>query len=205
MRKSFHFAICLLVVLAVVASGCGSSTKTASTAASASATGNQSPQTVGQSTSSNEAQQTSKASKPKVAEVKPKGQGNTAEVKRRGELKAAKQRAEAKARAEAAKRARLEAEAAKPQSRKEKPYPESFNRRFIARCEAAKGSPSICACVASKQRLSKVETGRALAELLALELALEKGATIEQALGHSVPLPKVVRGNLQLCKSSGSA
>jgi hypothetical protein len=87
-----------------------------------------------------------------------------------------------------------------------KQYPENFQVNFIARCEAAKGSASLCKCVLHKQEFSKEEKGQSLAELLALEVALQKGATIPELARPTgprpaIPLPAEIRGRLEACYS----
>src|ERR1019366_5509393 len=145
-------------------------------------------------TGSTEAQHTtSTAGKPKASEAKPKGQettpkgqANTAEAKRLREAKAAQKRIEA----------------AKPQAAAEsvprkKQYSREEQYKFMTLCEKAnKGSHLTCECVLVKQELRKFktgprtfETGRSLAELLALEFALQKGVPLQQSIKQGVPFP----------------
>ncbi len=187
MLKPPRLTICLLVALAVVASGCGSAEKTASTNAagtSASAPSKPSPQTASQSTSSTQAQHTtSKAPEPKTAEAKSKS-----------EQQASKKSAEAaKPKTEAAKpkteAAAPKLEAAAQSVPRKKQYSARTQFIWMKRCETAKGSHLDCECILVKQELAKVETGQSLAEILAIEFAMQKGISLEQVLRQGVPFP----------------
>jgi len=231
MRKPLHFTLplglAIAVSVAVVVSGCGS-TKTASTTASASAPSGATPQTTAQGSSQSPgptgattghggAQPTSNANRPTTAEAKSKRQQHAAEEhaaekqvaeehaaeKQAGERRVAKAVAQARARSKAAKKAFIEAE--ERRLRKIKTYPENFQVTFIARCQAAKGSASLCTCVLHKQEFSKEEKGQSLSELLALELVLRKGATIPEVAQSPVPraapsIPVEIRLRLEKCQ-----
>jgi hypothetical protein len=190
--KPIRLAICLPVVLVVLASGCGS-TKTASTPTTATTSPNagttlppgKGAQTATQSTSSKHAPQTT------AAEAKPERREKAAEAKPERELKASKRRAEAvKPRVESAEQV--------PRSHR---YPRYIQLKFISSCEAAKGSNSSCECVLTKLEKSNVEKGQSIAELVGLELELKSGISIQEAMRHRVPLPRRVQRDLEECRS----
>jgi hypothetical protein len=188
---------CLFAALAVAASGCGGSTKTASTSASApvtstsaststpastSAPGVESSHTLSRSTSSKEAQHT--ASHPKAAE-------KAAQAKPNREPKASKRHVEAKP-----------SETGPLAVPAKKQYPAAVRRRFLGTCEAGKGSPSRCGCILARQELSNVEKGQSVAEMLALEAALHLGPLEEVRRRGASLLPEAIRHSLERCKST---
>jgi hypothetical protein len=194
MSKALYLTMFLLVALAVLASGCGS-TRTASTNAGTSAPANQTSQavTTGPSTGATEAQHAATAPKPKAAEAKPERREKAAEAKREPERPGSEKGTEA---------ANPTLEAAERQVPRRRRYPKFFQREFMVRCEAAKGSASRCACIVAKlEKNGKVETGQSLAELLALKIAMEHGASLEEAKRQSVPLPIGVRRDVIACTS----
>jgi hypothetical protein len=219
MRKPLHFAVCLLVAPAVLASGCGS-TKTASTnttvSASASAPATQSTQTVPRSTTGKPAH-AGKAQETKVAQAKREQKQKAAEAAREQKEKAAKaerERKEQAAEAELFQRARRKTEAERraaarpglegaelrlPRKRR---YPKELQGKFMVSCKAAKGSTSSCECIIVKQELNtKLELGQTLAELLALEIAFQRqSASLEDIRRHRVPSPRLVRRVTRECK-----
>jgi hypothetical protein len=81
-------------------------------------------------------------------------------------------------------------------------YPKELQGRFLRACKSAKGSTSSCECIIVKQELNnKLERGRTLAELLALEIGIEKErASMEDIRRHRVPSPSVVRQVVRECK-----
>lgn len=201
--KPLRLAICLLAALAVLVSGCGS-TKTTSTNASTSVPVDESAQTVPQSTSSKEAQHARKAREPKVAEAKPERKEKAAETKLERKEKAAKAKRESEA-----KRSKRNAgganptlEAAERQLPLGRRYPKDLQRKFMVRCEAAKGSTSSCECVVAKLETSTVEEGQVIAELLAVEFAFHEGASLEDAMRHRVRLPRPVARIAQACRNT---
>jgi hypothetical protein len=49
----------------------------------------------------------------------------------------------------------------------------------------------------------KIEKGQVIAELFALELAMkESRVTLQAAMNHAVPLPRLLRRTLEACKSA---
>jgi hypothetical protein len=187
MRKSFGLAICLLVAPAAFAWGWGSWSTTTTTSAPA----NQASQTLGQSTSSKEAQPTTKTGKPTAAETK------AAEVKA-AQAKAAEAEQKApESGTEAGKPTTGASERQVPLSHR---FPKYIQSNFIINCTAARGSASSCECVVVKLEQSNVEKGRSIAELLVLELALRRGASLEEALRQ--PLPEKVQRDVKECTSA---
>jgi hypothetical protein len=183
MPKPLRMTHCLLVALAVVASGCGS-TETASTStksASGSTPNQPSTQTASQSTGSTQAQHTTGTTRePKAAETKPKRQEKAAEAKRQAAQKASKERTEAV----------KVLEAAGAQVPLKKQYSAQEQIKFMFSCNRTAKSPHLtCECVLVKQELRKIETGQSLAELLALNFALSRGVSLHRAVHEGVPFP----------------
>jgi hypothetical protein len=217
MRKPLSLAICLLVAPAVLVSGCGSTrtastNNTASTSASAPAPApapaTQSTQTVPQSTSSKAAQHASKArkQKEKVAAAKREQQEKVAAAMREQKEKAASaeilQRYQRKLEAARRAAARPGLEAAEARLPVKRRYPKDLQGKFMVLCKAAKGSTSSCECIVVKQELNtRLEMGRTLAELLALEIAFQReGASLEDIRRHRVVSPRVVGRVTRECK-----
>jgi hypothetical protein len=50
--------------------------------------------------------------------------------------------------------------------------------------------------------MRKVPMGQSIAEVLALEIAVQQGASLADAMRHSVPLPQGLRRSLDQCKST---
>jgi hypothetical protein len=184
MPKPVHMTHCLLVALAVVASGCGSTeTASTSTKSAGGSTPNQpSTQAASQSTGSTQAQHTTGTTRgPKAAETKPKRQEKAAEAKRQAEQHPSKESA-----VEAVKA--LEAAAAHVPLRKQ--YSAREQIKFMHDCNRLAKSPHLtCECVLVKQELRKIETGQSLAELLALDFAQARGVSLHQAVHEGVPFP----------------
>jgi hypothetical protein len=82
-------------------------------------------------------------------------------------------------------------------------YPKRLRLAFVNACEGAKGSPSACECVITKQTLAKVEKGQAIAEVLALEAALTQHIPLAQA-ARPGGAPEGVQRNLKLCLHSSA-
>ena len=186
-----RLAICLLIALALAASGCGSTEKAASTSASTSTPNQPSTPTASQGTGSTGAQHTtSKAREQTAAQATPKHQELSAEAKRHlAEVKERIKQQVAKRVAEARRELEkkpLEAAANTVPLKKQYSVREQF--KFVTLCKAAKGSHLDCECVLVKQELLNVETGESLAELLALEYALQQVVSLQEAV-HGVPFP----------------
>jgi hypothetical protein len=140
------------------------------------------PQTVPQRTNNKESQ---RAGTPKAAEAKPPL--TEAEILRKQHTNE-----------RAAARTELEiAEADLPLKRR---YPKDLQGKFMLACKAAKGSASSCECIIIRQEANlKVEQGQSLAELLALELAFERHASLADIRRHRVPSPRIVRRVVRAC------
>jgi hypothetical protein len=169
--------ICPLAAIAVVASGCGSSEKTTSTRAGTTAPS----QTTTQSTGSTQAPRT--ASKPRARKttppVTPEVQKKAVEAQHHVEQKIAEKSPIHKLQAAAG---------AVP---RKKQYSIEEQTKFMGLCEKANGGSAShlkCECVLVKQELRKLETGQTLAELLALEFALQQGVSLSKSV-HGVPFP----------------
>ena len=195
MLKVPRAAVCLPALLAVLASGCGS-TKTASTTvtvASTPTTGSTNTGNTGTTLPAVKAAKTATQSTgakhlpthTTVAPAKPQ-QEKTAEAKPKFEKGALENRTEAE-------------EAGRASSEKAPPgqYPRFFQIRFIVSCEAAKGSHSSCECIITKSEKSNIEKGRSLAELIALELEFKKGVPLRGVAG----LPRHVQRITNECRS----
>jgi hypothetical protein len=206
MLKPLRLAICLLVAPAVVASGCGStetastSSTTASTSSTASANaGTSAPkasaQTASQSTSSTAAPDTTKAHEPKAPEAKSKHplEERVAELRRKLEHQAPKKRVEA---------AKPSAGLSQQQVPLKQRYAEEIQRNFTNLCKAGKGSASSCECLLVRLEVSNVEKGQSIAELLAVDEALQRGSSFQEIAQRHVRLPRRVQGDAEACKSA---
>lgn len=194
MLEAPRFAICLIVGLAVLASGCGStktdSTQTTVTASTdAGTTVPKGAQTTTQGTSSNQAPQTT------APEAKPERGATAAEAKPEREQKASKKRAEAV-------KPSVQSSEQVPLSHR---YPRLVQLKFIAGCLAAKGSDSSCECILTKLEKSNVEKGQSIAEMFALELAFQRGVSLQVAMRHGVRLPHGVQRIAEECRSASAS
>ncbi len=232
MLKRLSLTVCLLVALAVAVAGCGSS-ETASTAAST--TASQAATTASQSTGTTKAPETtSKPGPPKIsAAAQAKLQSEKETAKRN--LEAAVNHTVSPAVAEAVLRktkrivkpdtaSGVQQRIAEAKRQVERftgsvPVDQQFTTQeqiqFMTDCEYGKGSHSACKCVLVKQELHSVKTGskftgRSLAELLALDFALQQGALFKQATGpvpfpaggsQRLPLPSGIRQSIKECLS----
>jgi hypothetical protein len=184
-----HSLTCLFVALAAVASGCGGSTKTVTTNVSTGTPATSAPAvaSVPAGASSHTASQSKEASAPKATTAEPQEQTHQPNAP---EGKGAKP----------GKAANPSAETGAIKVPKARQYGSYLSDTFITACQEAKGSHAGCACVVAEQELHYKIKGRSVAELLALELALQKGTSFAQAAARSVPLPKGVQQSLELCK-----
>jgi len=78
-------------------------------------------------------------------------------------------------------------------------YPTELQDNFTSLCRAGHGSAATCECILVKLEISAVEKGRSVAELLALNVALEKGASMQLIVHHGVKLPRRVRADAEQC------
>jgi hypothetical protein len=171
-------------VLAVLSSGCGSTktastptttstSKTASTNAGTTAPAGKGAQSATQSTSSKHAPPTT------APEAKPAREQKAAKV-------------------QAVKPTVESAEGVPPSHR----FPRPVQVKFIASCGAAKGSNSSCECILTKLEQANVEKGQSIAELIALELELKNGVSLQEAPHHGAePLPVRVKRDVEECTS----
>jgi hypothetical protein len=185
MRGRLRVLGCLLAATVLV-SGCGSTKRSSAgtTSATAGATAPVSRQTVPQRARKKESQH---AGAPK-AEAKPKPEPTVTEILRKRKVNE-----------RAAARTGLEiAESDLPFNRR---YPKELQGRFMLACKAAKGSTSSCECIIVRQEANlKIERGRSLAELLALELAFEREhASLRDIRRRRVRSPRVVRRAVREC------
>jgi hypothetical protein len=170
MFKPLGFAICPLVALAVVASGCGSTKTTttsatapatASTPATASATGDtaapasKGAQTATQINGSTHAPQTTTAHAQTPVPTPPAGQAFAPHLKSKS----------------------LEPQP-KPKPGRRYEFPLEAQRQFIGFCTGRPGnysSKSSCECMIAKFEARKVEEGQAISEMLVIGVALRYG------------------------------
>ncbi len=195
MLKTVQLALGVLVLPAILASGCGSSETSTTTSSSASATvpPTTSSTAATQSTGATGAQNTTPAPKPAETTPKPKvkiavSSLEAAALKRKiAELGATKV---AELRRKVQAKIRAEAEPGPGFNRKvpkARLYPPEIYRPFYAECQTAGGNLASCECIVVHLELTKVEKERSVAELVALELALKQGATVAQVMaGHAV-------------------
>ena len=200
MHRPPRLLSCLLVAVAILVSGCGSSKKTgassvAGQSASTGASGNSGAQTVPRGASNKESQHAQKAVKPKTAEAKPE-QKTDAEAEATRRILHNKQANEHAA-------ARIGLQAAEADLPLKRRYPKELQGKFMRACKAAKGSTtSSCECIIVRQEANlKVERGQTLAELLAVEIAFEREhATLEDIRRHRVRSPRLVRRVVRACR-----
>jgi len=222
MRRPLYLTVCLAGGLALAASGCGESSPKTGTTTVASASTGTTVQTATPSPSGGPTAPSGGATGPSGGSTGPSGghavkqtpaeaakaaearaEARVLRTKRAAELRIAQIRARFRSESAAQKKAQLEA-SKRAVRKKHKPYPTYVQTKFTATCETAKGSASQCACILSKQEFSSVEAALSFGELLALELALEHGTTI-QAIARPpspqppVPLPGDIRGHVEQC------
>jgi hypothetical protein len=183
-------AICLPAVLALFASGCGStktaSTPTATTSATATANAGATPPTAtGTKTATQRTHPKHAPPHTTASPAKPKRQ-KAAEAKPKREQKPSKKKAE-----------ELEVGAGSNEKAPPHRFPRVFQLRFIVSCEAGKGSNATCECILTKLEKSNVEKGQSIAELIALELELKQGVP----LGRVAGLPRRVQRDTKECRS----
>jgi len=218
MRRPRYLTVCLLGGLALAAGGCGESSPKKGTTTVASASTGTTVQTATPSPSGGPTAPSGGATGPSGGSTGPSGgragkqtpaeaakaaEARVLRTKQAAERRIAQIRARFRSKGVAEKKALREA-AKRVALKKRKPYPVYLQAKFTATCEAAKGSASQCACILKKQEFSSVEAGLSLAGLLALELALEQGTTIQEVARplppqHPVALPGDVRIHLEQC------
>ena len=187
--------MCLLVG-AILVSACGSTkkagTSTTASTASTGASGTSGAQTVPRGTSTKGSKPTKKAVEPETAETKPeRKESPEAENRRLVRKREANRRA-------AARPTLQVAEMDLPLKRR---YPKELQGKFMRACTAAKGKTSSCECIIVKQEANlKVERGQTLAELLALEIAFSRGATLADIRRRRVRSPRLVRRVIRECR-----
>jgi hypothetical protein len=192
-----RFSTCLIVGLAVVAGGCGSSKK-ASAPATASATGTTSAGAGTTATGASGARTATHGTTPTPA---PKTTAPKANAENPQNIAKANPSLEQQASQKAAESVKAggngSGEVLPPHSKR---YPRFFELKFITSCEAAKGSNSSCECILNKQQKLKGEKGQSMAELLALELELHVHHASLQAAAHDgVPAPERVKRSVEEC------
>jgi hypothetical protein len=197
MRAPALLLICLLFLVASVASGCGSTKKPRTTGAASTSVGTSAPAKVGivpKGPSTKASQHTKTAGEPSSTEAKA-GQGQTATEAQ--EIQRQRRQREADVRA-AHTQILGAAEADVPPNRR---YPKELQGRFLRACKAAKGSTSSCECIIARQEGNlKVERGQSLAELLALEIAFEREhASLADIRRRRVRSPRLVRRVVREC------
>jgi len=195
MQERLRLTILLLVVAAVLVSGCGSSRKASSTSSAntSAGTGASPAQTVPRGASAR-SQHTKKPAEPKPAEASPGPHETAAEA--RENLRRQRER-EADVRA-AGTPSLGAAEADLPLHRR---YPKELQGKFLRACKRARGSTSTCECIIARQEANlRVERGQTLAELLALEIAFEREhATLQDIRHRRVRSPRLVRRTVREC------
>jgi hypothetical protein len=196
-RVRIHLSVVLLAVLAVVAGGCGSSEHAATTVTQASTsvpTVTTAPAAV-PTTSSATTPPTTAAPKP-TPEIQ---HGPVVETLRKLGIS----KVPPKVLKERARKLLAEANAVPvlkdvPPARR---YEEKIYEPFLAVCkEAGKGSSANCECIVVKQELVKVEKGESLAELLALQVAFQKGETLAKVWRHQAAVPTYAQRSADECK-----
>ena len=193
MLKVPRAAVCLPALLAVLASGCGSTTTasttttTASTPTTASAnTGNTGTTLPAVKAAKTATQSTGAKHLPTHTTVAP---AKPQKEKRRREVFQPEGSLENKTEVEQAGRA--SSEKAPPHQ-----YPRFFQIKFIVSCEAAGGSHSSCECILTKLEKLPGEKEKSLAELLALELEIKNGVPLRRVAG----LPRGVQRITNECR-----
>ena len=214
MREPLRLCAFPLVAVAILlASGCGSTKQPNAADTSANATTSVPAHVTGQTKSPEQTQTTTTARKPKAAHTKSahtKSGGAkaapaptvpsraTSESQEAREARRVLQKHEAVERA--AKTLRLDAvDQSLPPRRR---LPKEIQGKFILACRKAKGSQLSCECVVAKQELrTKVEIGRLVAELLAVEIAFQnEHASLADVRNHRVLSPAQIRKVTNECK-----
>jgi hypothetical protein len=170
MSNPRRLTICLLVVPAVLASGCGSS-KTASTnttasvnAATTTAPANTNTQTASQSTGSTGPQHTNTTPTQKATNATPKTKAPPSHT--------------------TAQAPRPRTQTTEPQVSAKRLFPLQFKQNFLAAWTAASGSKSSGECIIAKYQAYKGEKGKALAELVGFELVLNNHLKLRNRLAR---------------------
>jgi hypothetical protein len=195
MLKLPRVAVCLPALLAVLVSGCGSTTTasttttTASTPTTASANTGNTGTTLPAVKAAKTATQSTAAKQPTYtpgAPPPPERPETAAEAKRERKEGALENHKE-------------EEEVGRHSFEKGAPgqYPRFFQIRFIVSCENAKGSHSSCECILTKLEKLPGEKDKSLAELIALELEFKKGVPLRRVAG----LPRLVQRITNECRS----
>ncbi len=202
-------AVCLLVTTAVAASGCGSSehpstssttvANAAPTTASTATTATSAPTATSTPTV---AQNTAAATQP--AHTTPPAATAPPEAPHKHPIEERVHELERKLR-----EGKLHPASQKPASpvynqanvpAKERYGPE-IQDTFTSECKAGHGSAATCECILVKLETSDVEEGQSIGELLAVKLALEKGASMQLIVHHGVKLPHRVQADAEQCGS----
>ena len=193
MLKLPRVAVCLPALLAVLVSGCGSTTTanttttTASTPTTASTNTGNTGTTLPAVKVAKTATQSTGAKQPThttVAPPQPQRREKPADAKR-------KRKEFVETEAEAREAGRASSEKAPPHQ-----YPRFFQIKFIVSCEAAGGSHSSCECILTKLEKLPGEKEKSLAELLALELEIKNGVPLRRVAG----LPRGVQRITNECR-----
>jgi len=195
MHRPPRLLSCLLVAVAMLVSGCGSTKKTSTSSAASKNASTGASANSGAQTAPRGASTAQKAVKPKTAEAKPNHKLTAAEAE---ETRRILQKQKINERA-AARIGLQAAEADLPLKRR---YPKELQGKFMRACKAAKGSTSSCECIIVRQEANlKVERGQTLAELLALEIAFERDhAKLEDIRRRRVPSPRIIRRVVRACR-----
>jgi len=191
MLKVPRAAVCLPALLAVLASGCGS-TKTVSTTVTTASTPTTGSTNTGTTLPAVKAAKTATQSTgakhlpthTTVAPPQPQRREKPADAKR-------KRKEFVETEAEAREAGRASSEKAPPHQ-----YPRFFQIKFIVSCEAAGGSHSSCECILTKLEKLPGEKEKSLAELLALELEIKNGVPLRRVAG----LPRGVQRITNECR-----
>jgi hypothetical protein len=207
MLNPLRLTACLGVMLALVASGCGS-TKTTSTSASVTAPANPTPQTASPASPS-------QTTSPSHTTGPSQTTGHQGATSKRGVV------VSPQVVRKVLKEHHIVLKRSPPSKAGEKrPAIETEGRHhisaeiettFLAACTAAKGSPSNCECIFTTAEKSNAEKGESIAELLGLEVAFKGGlttgrpATLEEILRHTVKAPQRIRGFAEACARNSKA
>jgi len=197
MRAPPRVVICPLVAAALLVSGCGSAKKASTTITENTNLGTSAPANAGtapKGTSAKESQHAKTAVTPSATAAKPEQNqaAATEEFRRHQRQRQANERA-------AGTRILGAAESDLPRNRR---YPKELQGKFLRACKAAKGSTSSCECIIVRQEANlKLERGRTLAELLALELAFAREhASLEDIRRRRIRSPHEVRKIVRQCR-----
>ena len=195
MHRPARVLNCLLVAVAILASGCGSTKKTSASSPASQNAGTGTSATSGAQTAPRAASTAQKAVKPKTAEAKPEHTPAAAEAE---ETRRIVQKRKTNERAAA----RIGLEAAEADLPLKRRYPKELQGKFMRACRTAKGSTSSCECIIIKQEANlKLERGQTLAELFALEIAFERDhASLEDIRRRRVRSPRIIRRVVRACR-----